>query len=110
MAWCACGCEYSVLFLCDRLYENQSYLHLKFDLILSLSNLITLFPNIVLYLSKFHHIATQNFLRNSIKLTDIIQGRTQNLMWVGSFQEKVDLFDGAHKARGVWGHAPPGKF
>ena len=23
------------------------------------------------------------------------QGRTQNLMWVGSFQEKVDLFDGA---------------
>ena len=24
-----------------------------------------------------------------------IQGRTQNLMWVGSFQEKVDLFDGA---------------
>ena len=43
------------------------------------------------------------------------QGRTQNLMWVGSFQEKVDLFDGAGvakhaKARGVWGHAPPGKF
>ena len=24
-----------------------------------------------------------------------VQGRTQNLMWVGSFQEKVDLFDGA---------------
>ena len=24
-----------------------------------------------------------------------IQGRTQNLMWVGSFQEKVDLLDGA---------------
>ena len=24
-----------------------------------------------------------------------LQGRTQNLMWVGSFQEKVDLFDGA---------------
>ena len=23
------------------------------------------------------------------------QGRTQNLVWVGSFQEKVDLFDGA---------------
>ena len=23
------------------------------------------------------------------------QGRTQNLMWVGSFLEKVDLFDGA---------------
>ena len=23
------------------------------------------------------------------------QGRTQNLMWVGSFQEKVDLFNGA---------------
>ena len=22
-----------------------------------------------------------------------IQGSTQNLMWVGSFQEKVDLFD-----------------
>ena len=45
----------------------------------------------------------------------------QNLMWVGSFQEKVDLVDGAGvkstpsmrshaKARGVWGHAPPGKF
>ena len=47
------------------------------------------------------------------------QGRTQNLMWVGSFQEKVDLFDfdmvatqhAKHaKARGFWGHAPPGKF
>ena len=24
-----------------------------------------------------------------------VQGRTQNLVWVGSFQEKVDLFDGA---------------
>ena len=24
-----------------------------------------------------------------------IQGRMQNLIWVGSFQEKVDLFDGA---------------
>ena len=24
-----------------------------------------------------------------------LQGCTQNLMWVGSFQEKVDLFDGA---------------
>ena len=33
----------------DRVCENQSYLHIKFDLILSLSNLITLFPNIVLY-------------------------------------------------------------
>ena len=59
------------------------------------------------------------------KLNDgpfVEQGRTQNLVWVGSFQEKVDLFDGAGacakhtqhvkhaKARGVWGHAPPGKF
>ena len=35
--------------ICDRVCENQSYLHIKFDLILSLSNLITLFPNIVLY-------------------------------------------------------------
>ena len=39
----------------------------------------------------------------------------QNLMWVGSFQEKVDLFDFdmvqvCKEARGVWGHAPPGKF
>ena len=33
----------------------QSYLHIKFDLILSLSNLITLFPNIIPY-HKFHHI------------------------------------------------------
>ena len=41
--------------ICDRACENQSYLHVKFDLILSLSNLITLFPNIVLY-QKFHHI------------------------------------------------------
>ena len=32
-----------------------------------------------------------------IKIYNIqsIQGCTQNLMWVGSFQEKVDLFDGA---------------
>ena len=28
-------------------------------------------------------------------LTAQLQGRMQNLMWVGSFQEKVDLFDGA---------------
>ena len=41
--------------ICDRVCEDQSYLHIKFDLILSLSNLITLFPNIVLY-HKFHHI------------------------------------------------------
>ena len=44
------------------------------------------------------------------------QGRTQNLMWVGSFQEKVDLFDGAGvqstqhakhaKARGSGGMPP----
>ena len=27
--------------------------------------------------------------------TALVQGRTQNLVWVGSFQEKVDLFDGA---------------
>ena len=35
-------------------------------------------------------------------------------MWVGSFQEKVDLFgagvQSTPKARGVWGHATPGKF
>ena len=41
--------------ICDRVCKNQSYLHIKFHLILSLSNLITLFPNIVLY-QKFHHI------------------------------------------------------
>ena len=29
------------------------------------------------------------------KTVQAAQGRTQNLMWVGSFQEKVDLFDGA---------------
>ena len=40
--------------ICDRVCEKQSYLHIKFDLILSLSNLITLFPNIVLH-QKFHH-------------------------------------------------------
>ena len=40
---------------CDRVCENQSCLHVKFDLILSLSNLTTLFPNIVLY-QTFHHI------------------------------------------------------
>ena len=28
--------------ICDRACENQSYLHVKFDLILSISNLITL--------------------------------------------------------------------
>ena len=39
------------LHICDRVCENQSYLHIKFDLILSLSN-ITLFPNIVRTLSK----------------------------------------------------------
>ena len=32
--------------ICDRACENQSYLHIKFDLILSLSNLITLYPNL----------------------------------------------------------------
>ena len=37
---------------CDRVCKNQSYLHIKFDLIL---NLITLFLNIVLY-QKFHHM------------------------------------------------------
>ena len=46
----------------------------------------------------------------------------QNLIWVGSFQEKVDLFDGVGvqstpsmhakhaKARGVWGHTPQENF
>ena len=43
--------------ICDRVCENQSYLHVKFDLILRLPNLITLFPNIVLY-QKFHHMHT----------------------------------------------------
>ena len=47
------------------------------------------------------------------------QGRTQNLMWVGSFQEKVDLFDGAGVQStpsmqsmlklGGLGACPPGK-
>ena len=55
----------------DRVCENQSYLHVKFDLILSLSNLITLFPNICSTLSKISSY-TQNFLRNSIQLTDIV--------------------------------------
>ena len=41
--------------ICDRVCENQSYLHVKFDLILSLSNLITLFSNIVRYY-KYHHV------------------------------------------------------
>ena len=40
---------------CDRVCKNQSYLHIKFDLILSLSNLITLFPNIVFY-QNFYHV------------------------------------------------------
>ena len=46
------------------------------------------------------------------------QGCTQNLMWVGSFQEKVDLFDFdmvqmCMLKLGGLGHAPPpppGKF
>ena len=60
---------YVYIYICDRVCENQSYLHIKFDLILSLSNLITLFPNIYSTLSKISSY-TQNFLRNSIKLTD----------------------------------------
>ena len=42
----------------------------------------------------------------------ILQGRTQNLTWVGSFQETVELLiEKKHAiARGVRGHAPPGKF
>ena len=49
------------------------------------------------------------------------QGRTQNLMWVGSFQEKVNFFDGAGvqstpsmqsmlKLGGSGGMPLPGKF
>ena len=53
----------------DRVCKNQSYLHVKFDLILSLSNLITLFPNMYFIKNSSY---TQNFLRNSIKLTDIV--------------------------------------
>ena len=43
-------CHIFMIVICDRVYKNQSYLHIKFDLILSLSNLITLFPTIVLYI------------------------------------------------------------
>ena len=46
-----------------------------------------------------------------------MQGRTQNLMWVGSFQEKVDLFEfdmvqhAKHaKARGSGGMPPQENF
>ena len=40
--------------ICDRVCENQCYLHVKFDLILSLSNLITLFPNIASTIKYFN--------------------------------------------------------
>ena len=62
---------YICICICDQVCENQSYLHVKFDLILSVSNLITHFPNIASTLSKISSY-TQNFLRNSIKLTDIV--------------------------------------
>ena len=42
------------IYVTESANTMQSYLHVKFDLILSLSNLITLFPNIVLY-QKFYH-------------------------------------------------------
>ena len=61
----------------------------------------------------------QYIYKNNIKVKhiEIVQGRTQNLMWVDSFQEKVDLFDGAGvqiipshaknaKARGSGGMPP----
>ena len=44
------------VYVTESICKNQSYLHVKFDLILSLSSLITLFPNIVLY-QKFHHFS-----------------------------------------------------
>ena len=48
--------------ICDRVWENQSYLHVKFDLILSLSNLITLFPNVVAsYLSEISSYSYTKF-------------------------------------------------
>ena len=64
------------------------------------------------------HDAHRSF--KSIQTCHTLQGRTQNLMWVGSFQEKVDLFDGAGVQStpsmrsmlklGGLGACPPGKF
>ena len=45
----------------DRVCENQSYLHVKFDLILSLSNLITLFPNIASTLTTISSYTLKEF-------------------------------------------------
>ena len=48
--------------ICDQVCKNQFYLHIKFDLNLSLSSLITLFPNTTSTLSNISSY-TQNFLR-----------------------------------------------
>ena len=34
-------------------------------------------------------------VKSGVPQGSLLQARMQNLMWVGSFQEKVDLFDGA---------------
>ena len=45
--------------ICDQACENQSYLRVKFEIILNLSNLIILFPNIVATLLKISIVYTK---------------------------------------------------